>query len=885
MPELESLNIAGTSYPLYGHHSYVSKTDSGMIAHYTAPGVLPFKNIIVNITPTQAGSGDPSSSNIRTIRSYTGCTIGQSHYNLLDQDAILNASGWVRSSDEGFTTYGGVQVYKGSLNGLQNTFDTFSHRIKIPAIPGKKYRFRGFWRSVSANSKTGLKFRIWYTDGSHTDTSTSTANQTWTRISIASDINKVPAGLGFTYNNNMNIYLAGLMCMDEDEYQALGDSNFVCPGDMVPATVTWESEVGKVYSGTLNPLTGELRVRPSYESYNGETLVGPWISDRDAYDAGTTPTIGAKVVDFGGEEKVYNLPSLSINAHPDLDKIWADCGEISITYGAYIEACAESFANAITAASEKLGNFNVKKYTYLNFAAIVGGLKSNIGDNVSLVDGATSKVRFSRIMVCPGDIIVYSPIYDTNGIMFTCRAIEYDDNDIVIDSYVLTTGGYHTVNPKAKCVRFNFGYADSLGIDATPEIFQYFQVSAIHNTLTMIASHQCDSYGKANVMARANQMHTIIYKPVATLPQQNGDQPAGEAVRGLPYSSVRALDKYIGINLSIYTFMSAMANPRSVLYTRRSTATNSKTYYGVVCSSFGCYALGLKAPYLNTNMLKNSPEFHKRSSPYGIQIGDLLIKFTDTGSIDEVSGHTAVITDIIKDAYGRILVVQITDSWQPNVRRQLVSFDNFLTEWINDQDYSAYYYDNVDCVDYEKLSFVRGYPDEIITEPEIPDIMSEYGDKACIEAGTDVVINVINARDYTSINIYKDNTLIETKSAIEDFTIQNITAGTYRFEITDGTNTSIGRLIAADVNGSYDEMTGVITYSSTNATPIAVAGYISAGGNRWMHKFTNAEKTAGTMNITSYKMVDVPYVRIYFETEYGTAVWYSNPLNLWSPVT
>jgi hypothetical protein len=386
-----------------------------------------------------------------------------------------------------------------------------------------------------------------------------------------------------------------------------------------------------------------------------------------------------------------------------------------------------------------------------------------------------------------------------------------------------------------------------------------------------------DSYGKANAIARANQMANIRYTPVATLPNQSGNQIAGKEYQGLPYSSVRALDNFIGVDLSIYTFMTAVKNPRSVLYTRISTASNSRTYYGTVCSELAHYALNLSLPYKNTSEIEEHPKIHKRKNPYGIQVGDVLMK----GSTDE-GGHTMLITGLKKDNYGRILGVVISESVPPNIRRnEVITFDTFVRGYIGNG-YGAYAYDDIDYVDYTRLNFTQGYADEKVEDLVYPDIMPEYGDQACVEAGTDVVINVINPKTYTRIEIYKNNKILDIKDTISDFTMSDMAYGTYRFVITDGENSSESKMIVADAQGSYNESTHLVTFSSANAEPIGVAGYMNSGGNRWQHEFTDAEKAAGQIDITPYLEDGVPNVRVYFGTSYGTAVWYSKELHLWA---
>ena len=63
----------------------------------------------------------------------------------------------------------------------------------------------------------------------------------------------------------------------------------------------------QVYAGYVNANTRELYLRPVYEEYAGEELVGPWMSSLDEYSEDTTPTEGAFVIDFGGELTSYEI--------------------------------------------------------------------------------------------------------------------------------------------------------------------------------------------------------------------------------------------------------------------------------------------------------------------------------------------------------------------------------------------------------------------------------------------------------------------------------------------------------------------------------------------------------------------------------------------------
>lgn len=63
----------------------------------------------------------------------------------------------------------------------------------------------------------------------------------------------------------------------------------------------------QVYAGYVNANTRELYLRPVYEEYAGEELVGPWMSSWDPYEEDTTPTEGAFVIDFGGELESFEI--------------------------------------------------------------------------------------------------------------------------------------------------------------------------------------------------------------------------------------------------------------------------------------------------------------------------------------------------------------------------------------------------------------------------------------------------------------------------------------------------------------------------------------------------------------------------------------------------
>jgi hypothetical protein len=87
------------------------------------------------------------------------------------------------------------------------------------------------------------------------------------------------------------------------------------------------------YGGQLENVNGvqTLVLTHGYiASYNGETLPSTWISDRDVYAEGTTPTIGAQVVYKLATPTEYDLSDVSISTQDGTNNLWADSGDIEV---------------------------------------------------------------------------------------------------------------------------------------------------------------------------------------------------------------------------------------------------------------------------------------------------------------------------------------------------------------------------------------------------------------------------------------------------------------------------------------------------------------------------------------------------------------------------
>ena len=382
--------------------------------------------------------------------------------------------------------------------------------------------------------------------------------------------------------------------------------------------------------------------------------------------------------------------------------------------------------------------------------------------------------------------------------------------------------------------------------------------------------------GIENVLASAKQCAQIKFTPVGVLPSQLGDFPANGEITGLPYSSARANDKMIGNQVSIHTFLSAVQNPRSVLYTRILTTENAKTYYGMVCSGLIDYCF------------KIEPLFTSKTFLTWDELTEVSYDELKAGDVVNSGGHIALITGVERDEEGKITNVTFTESIKQKVKTTTKSLSDFAEHFNGN--YKAYRYKNIDKVGYRQLPYVCGFEDEQIQDNVVfPDIMSEFGDKAALLAGESTVINVINPRDYTSISVKRNGVEIQNISVAEggalgDFTLNNLKPGMYSVSISNGTESSVSSFFVVDADCRYDAEEKRVYFSSKNAEPVAVYVYNDQPENNVV-QLTPEDIENGSCDLSGYIDGTYKYVKVGFKCYYGVATWYSHDLHQWKHIT
>jgi len=270
------------------------------------------------------------------------------------------------------------------------------------------------------------------------------------------------------------------------------------------------------------------------------------------------------------------------------------------------------------------------------------------------------------------------------------------------------------------------------------------------------------SAGMANALRRARQLAELRWTPVRPLPagMPEGIQPKPGTAKvyfpiflppwrpqiGANYSAARFDEKYIGFNVSLHTYMTALANPDSVLYTRslHGKAPLSSAFYGTVCSEFVSYVLDLPF-HIDCQQWPFLPgaEIIDPAPLENLQLCDVL---------NERTRHTAVITGISRNENGKVTDITVTESTLPNIQSRTFTPEEFVHYWLEDG------YEVIRCRWLDRVTYT---PDpwnplegDLTTERPVPNpvMLPDYGDRANYLMGEAITLNIFESR-YTTVKI------------------------------------------------------------------------------------------------------------------------------------
>jgi len=183
-----------------------------------------------------------------------------------------------------------------------------------------------------------------------------------------------------------------------------------------------------------------------------------------------------------------------------------------------------------------------------------------------------------------------------------------------------------------------------------------------------------DAIKYARILSRAK------WTPVAgEMPNRRGGYfMRGTEYTGVPYSSVKAVGRCIGFDIYLKTFLAAVENPHSVLYTENlsGTVSNAATYYGAVCSTFTSYALQCATPYRSSHHgpeSRNGVVLVEPQSAQAAEPGDVI--YTPPSKPGGGS-HVELVTEVERTG-DRVTAVRVEESAPPTTRNTLYSASDF----------------------------------------------------------------------------------------------------------------------------------------------------------------------------------------------------------------
>lgn len=267
------------------------------------------------------------------------------------------------------------------------------------------------------------------------------------------------------------------------------------------------------------------------------------------------------------------------------------------------------------------------------------------------------------------------------------------------------------------------------------------------------------SKGMENVLKRAKQLVAIKWTPIRCFPTSTIYRDtdgvrhdidtfitAYNPQQGINYSSVRRYEKFVGDNVLFETYLSALANPRSVMYTRSQHGQGRAMsgFYGTVCSSFAAYVYNqpVRFPSDTWDTIGGVTEVDATQLE-NLQLCDAVLK---------KGQHIAIITGIQRDDAGKVHIITVSESVSPVCIEKDYTPQEFRGYWLANG-YGVFRYAGIHDVPYTPDPFVPVEGDPYMERPAINSVLlPDYGNKANYMLGDTVELDVLE-EGWTSVEI------------------------------------------------------------------------------------------------------------------------------------
>ena len=379
-----------------------------------------------------------------------------------------------------------------------------------------------------------------------------------------------------------------------------------------------------------------------------------------------------------------------------------------------------------------------------------------------------------------------------------------------------------------------------------------------------------ENIGVQNMYKKAKQLELLPWIPLLDVPNLSTGYKAGTLVAGAPYSSTKEINTFIGYDVSIHTFMTAVKNKKSLLYTENIgnppyNGVGCATYFGVVCNTFVGYAIGLNIHY-DTYMYADLDFM----IPLAVQDAQHL----KLGDIMWQPGHVSIVTDIYRTNRGEIQQIHLSEAATYTPITTIYTPEQFNNR-VQKKGGVIYRYKYLHENKYMPSKFVA-VADEVITPYKYnTDICTFKGDMACFESNDSININ-FERGNYTKMEIYKNGISIDILdiTTVEDINFSHQGYGLYKARLKNdkGDYSDYTYFEVVDVFVGYEKNgeNVKVLFSSPNSEAIYVEFCTITGGPEVYFPLSDTDRQNGYV-IVKPELTRYPqrYIKVHFSAEYG----------------
>lgn len=220
-------------------------TKEGVLASFYTVNKAPIKHLKVYFSPKQAGEGTPSPSNVREISGWSGLTTWYTNRNLFPStDYSYYESGITVSRTAGKISITGTSNsnYYRTVTGSWTADGSSVVLYNVPVLTNGAYWYvwNGSSNIISGSNINGIPFQP--VSGK-----------------------KINLALSIDYKNiTMNVEFTPIMCKTSD---------------LSTIPIDWSNDVGTVYGGYVDLVTGELVQEYASVNLTGDAIVSSWVDD------------------------------------------------------------------------------------------------------------------------------------------------------------------------------------------------------------------------------------------------------------------------------------------------------------------------------------------------------------------------------------------------------------------------------------------------------------------------------------------------------------------------------------------------------------------------------------------------------------------------------